>query len=212
MQGICFKEPLFHATVEGLKTQTRRLLSKKDNDLVEQFMTGYIAKGFGNIVPSGIIKPRYKVGDIVYLKEAYCLINPVEWGAQYKYDKRVFVENGLPIEWKNKLFMPAEYARYFIEITAVRCERLQEISNEDCMKEGIKKFREYEDLCKIPISQIGSDDDVYHWDYDLAQNMGIGTVDKSPIGAFAALIDSIKKGTWDANPYVFVYEYKLIKK
>jgi hypothetical protein len=70
-KGICFTEGMFKAVINGSKTQTRRMLSENDNDLVESFMGGYTKMGFGNTVPKGVVKPRYKVGEKVYLKEPY---------------------------------------------------------------------------------------------------------------------------------------------
>ncbi len=73
---------------------------------------------------------------------------------------------------------------------------LQDISDEDCLKEGI-----YED----------SGDDKYppsiFYEFEGNEDDGFDT----PREAFAALIDKVSgKGTWESNPYVFVYEFKLI--
>ncbi len=171
MKGICFIEQLTLATVEGYKTQTRRLG-----------------------------KPRFKIGEVVYLKEPYAI---VENGSRFARDG---VPVGAPlykynyphcaIKWKNKLFMPAEVARYFIRITAVRPERLQNISDNDCMREGII-------ASKDPIGMP----DGYNWvPYSNYQYL-------TPRLAYAALIDKINgRGTWGSNPWVWVYDYELIEK
>ncbi|MDR2207149.1 MAG: hypothetical protein LBE36_13455 [Flavobacteriaceae bacterium] len=122
MNGICFKETLFNAVINGSKTQTRRLM--KDKTPIGNWEETYKFS-------------RYKVGEILYLKEPYSLDTIAFDGkVTYKFDNpnERTVSNGF--KWENKLFMPAKYARYFIEITAVRCERLQEISDEDIVKEG----------------------------------------------------------------------------
>jgi len=111
-------------------------------------------------------------------------------------DETVYKYSSLEIKgykWENKLFMPAKYARYFIEITGVRCERLQDISDEDCLKEGIER-------CNLK-NHFGV------WENDKFTIYGF-----TPRDDYAALFDKINgKGTWDSNPLVWIYDYKLIK-
>lgn len=81
-----------------------------------------------------------------------------------------------------------------IRITNIRIERLQDISEEDCLKEGI--LRGYD---------VGSDSTTY-WYHGLANSSF-----RTPQEAYASLIDRISgKGTWESNPYVFVYDFDLI--
>ena len=205
MKGICFIEPLFHRVVKGEKTQTRRMITPQPVDSVENLMF------FGNKVFRTrdeydeliFINPKYEVGEKVYLKEPYILYQEEyqesktsQSGIQYAYK----FGNHLSIEeitgksdskWKNKLFMPESAARYFIEITAVRAERLQDISEEDCMREGI-------------CPRLGGLLFVAETD-----NMTYST----PKRAYAALIDKISgKGTWEKNPFVWVYDFRLIQR
>ena len=83
----------------------------------------------------------------------------------------------------------------FIRITNVRVERLQDISDEDCLREGV-----IEDCPGVQYSfptEIG-----YCGQYPF----------ETPREAFAALIDRLSgKGTWKSNPWVFVYEFELVK-
>lgn len=191
MKGICFKEPLFHATVRGSKTQTRRIMKPQPDD-------GQI----WNSILGLEIKPRYKKGELLYLKEPY-LDDLSMKKTFYKYRKSDL--NELMKEypemnpdargfWRNKLFMPQSEARYFIKITDVRVERLQEITEEDCIKEGIESFTKDERVFKYGLEGwVWSD------------------MPRSPIEAYAALIDQINgKGTWESNPFVFVYDYELM--
>jgi hypothetical protein len=103
--------------------------------------------------------------------------------------------------------MPAKYARHFIKITAVRCERLRQISDEDCIREGIKYSRENtpEGMSSFPYYTNG-----------LRKKRGSAKYNQmqydTPQQAYAALIDSIHgKGTWEQNPYVWVYVFKLVQ-
>ena len=209
MKGICFIEPLFHRVVKGEKTQTRRMITPQPVDSVENLMF------CGNIVFRTrdeydeliFINPKYEVGEKVYLKEPYILYQEEyqesktsQSGIQYAYK----FGNHLSIEeitgksdskWKNKLFMPESAARHSIEITGVRAERLQDISEEDCFKEGIEEV-----IWKGKILKSSK----YYFN-------GYESYD-TPIEAYAELIDRINgNGIWERNPWVWVYDFKLVK-
>ena len=210
MKGICFIEPLHGKTVKNIKVQTRRLVVSRTgffqvcskNGVVTNIWQTDANEWTGeNLIP---VKSRYKVGDILYLKEPYCIgVNGCDTLPSliyYKYNEKdmsFLTRTGLinDIKWKNKLFMPASAARHFIKITAVRAERLQDISNEDCIKEGI-----------IPVQT--DDGVVYQWRGTIGPR---SAWIRTPKSAYACLIDSIDgKGTWDNNPWVWVYDYELI--
>lgn len=136
---------------------------------------------------------RYKVGEVVAIAQSYETVYH-EQGLEtldmlvsgWKYSKG----------WRNKLFVCADFMSHHIRITDIKVERLQDISDEDCLKEWI-----YED----------SGDDKYppsiFYEFEGNEDDGFDT----PREAFAALIDKVSgKGTWESNPYVFVYEFKLI--
>ena len=198
MNGICFIKPLFNAVVEGRKTQTRRVIDNKTLEKLEDYWSWYdfaLAQRTHEVS----VEPdktesfaRYKVGEILYLKEPY-----YDYGLGtilYKYSGDYVGDYEGAFEsmvWENKLFMPEKYARYFIEITGVRCERLQDISDEDCEKEGIMKEADY------PIYYVFG-----------SRGIGYDTTKQ----AFSALINSIKKGIWEQNAYVWVYDFKLVEK
>lgn len=101
--------------------------------------------------------------------------------------------------WNNKMFVKADDMPYQIRITDVRIERLQDISDEDCIKEGIiKKYHSPAamNFYYVPNVEVKSSKDVY----------------TTPQEAYAAFIDKVSgKGTWDSNPYVFVYDFELVK-
>jgi hypothetical protein len=141
MKGIVFTEPLFHQVINGEKTQTRRIIKPQPDDVKEihnENTAVMQVKTFGG----GFINPRYKKGETLYLKEPYCICNDI---LLYRYDNKECQNKhicdyvgGCDFDgWQNKLFMPEKYARYYIKITGVRAERLQEIRDEDCLKEGI---------------------------------------------------------------------------
>lgn len=211
MKGICFTEPLFYATVEGRKDQTRRIMKPQPNNCtkdhperqmrIEDCFGEFCCPICGNGICIGdgksVWRPRYNVGEVLYLKEPYYSCDILENARADHFYK--FRGEGLPFssaKWQNKLFMPAEAARYFVRITAVRAERLQDISDEDCIREGIIAHE------TVVMGQF-----FYHWEKDADQ----GKI--RPRDAYAALIDEINgHGTWDSNPWVWVYDYELIEK
>jgi len=210
MKGILFHESLFQLVVDGTKTQTRRLI-KSETGYFNVYSRGGIittihktdADGWegGNSV---VVNPSYKVGGKCYLKEPY-IFDPLFYFGDssipcrdsfhkdlayiYTYGmdtERLYSVYGDEIKWKNKLFMPESAARLFIEITGVRAERLQDISEEDCMKEGIVNEKNY-------------------------FSNGNGEEYNNPVDAYSDLINSIgDKGTWERNPFVWVYDFKLV--
>jgi len=201
MKGILFKEEMFLAVINGRKTQTRRIIPmQKDIDGVKYNIYECKLMG-GNLVgeykvfelPSGKyvwVYPRYKTGEVVYLKEPYYIdINRID----YLYDGLTNLPKGY---WGNKLFMPESTARYFIKITHVRCERLTDITADDVQAEGV----DY--LSKLPVFLPGrpSREQLHELATTIARH------------EYGTLWESINgKGSWELNPYVWVYEFELTK-
>lgn len=95
----------------------------------------------------------------------------------------------------NKKFVKADLMPHRIRITNIRVERLQDISEEDCLEEGI--WRD---------DNVGLEGTTY-WYYGLAYSSF-----RTAKEAYAAMIDKISgKGTWESNPWVFVYDFELAK-
>lgn len=210
-KGICFIEPMFNKVVTGEKIQTRRIITPQPDSRGFRTTNIMFEDWHGRE-----IRPKYNVGETVYLKEPYAETCD-EYGTPiiaYKFGgkPRLKLPDSLGCEmdtdwcidnypacgeWKNKLFMPQWAARHFIEITAVRAERLQDISEEDCLKEGIGY---------APIQKLS-------WSEKLTPMWSNGFNRYStPQKAYAALVDKINgKGTWERNPFVWVYDFKLVK-
>lgn len=102
--------------------------------------------------------------------------------------------------WNNKMFVRADLMPYQIRILDVRAERLQDITKEDCLREGIELMSVYEKLwSKMPKPMYRNP--VY-----------VGLIESDPREAFASLIDKISgRGTWNKNPVVWRIEFKLVK-
>lgn len=186
MKKILFNDKflLTKAVLEGRKTQTRRLCKEQiwaHSDIVN--------------AENGIYhfeSPKYKVGEVVAVAQSYeqCWLENAS-----AYHNPYFLK-GLP-GWRNKSSVRASEMPHRIRITDVRVEKLQDISDEDCLKEGI-----YEDG--------GDDAFIPHYFYNY-ENSGYGGFDL-PKMAYADLINRISgKRTWESNPYVFVYDFELVK-
>lgn len=210
MKKIMFNDKcgLTQAVLEGRKTQTRRIITYpktfKGKDVCGLYVYRWKVDGVITeigmydrdeiSIDGGQILPKYKVGEVVAVAQSYEKI----WLENPSAFHNPYFLRGLP-SWKNKMFVRASEIPHQIRIVNVRAERLQDISDEDCLKEGIIK------------GKVGSEDthfmDAYY----------IPTLKKDPFctpqGAYSYLIDKISgKGTWDSNPYVFVYDFELVKK
>lgn len=205
MKGICFKENLFNKVVSQEKTQTRRMVISRTGYFQVESRNGVIFaiwqtddnEWCGDNLVS--VNPKYELGEIVYLKEPYYKDSndDIHYKFGYPENQQEMDKHGL--KWSNKLFMPESAARYFIQITDVRVEKLQNISREDCLAEGIEFNTEAE-----PIG--------YPFGVKFPYNNGYHNY-STPQEAYAHLIDRISgKGTWERNPFVWVYDFKLIDK
>jgi hypothetical protein len=219
MKGICFIEPLFEKVVNGTKTQTRRIAAAiafapdniedaaQENDVEEFVRLAALPQGGAPPckAPYAVANPRYKVGETLYLKEPYAVAGDEVYYRYLTPVGKVGGGTGNGTWFRNKLFMPEERARYFIRVTDVRGERLQDISRADCFKEGI---------CREPKQiSIGYPLRVPFPYFDGVTKLSTGEAAHytSPREAYAALIDHINgKGVWASNPRVFVYDFVMV--
>lgn len=104
--------------------------------------------------------------------------------------------------WNNKMFVKSDLMPHWITITDKKWERLQDISDEDCLREGIIE------------TSVGMTNEVDEIE-TIKKAYMIPNYPKlfyTPKAAFATLIDKVSgKGTWESNPYVIVYTFQLIK-
>ncbi len=147
-----------------------------------------------------LVKPRYEIGEVVTIAQSYMDVDRFHRkgknAAYLEYLDSILPELKLHPGWTNKMFVKADLMPHHIEITGIKVERLQDISDEDCLKEGI-----YEDSGddKFPPSIF--------YEFEGNKDDGFDT----PREAFAVLIDKVSgKGTWESNPFVFAYEFVLV--
>lgn len=204
MKRISFKDSgglnLTQAVLSGRKTMTRRAVPiQVYADAIEyaRYESDSIRAKFEYILKHS----PYKVGEIVAIRQAYKDIPAIVVSSSY--DCRKLIDTA---GWTNKMFVKAELMPHHIRITDVRVEMLQDISDEDCLREGIdhlpdggelKPFAFYD--TSILVMENGNPHHGWYRDFN------------TPKGAFAALIDKVSgRGTWDSNPLVWVYSFERV--
>lgn len=213
MKKIMFNDRygLTEAVLSGRKTQTRRIITcpktVKGQDVFG--FNVYIRQSDGSIpfwpctydadeatIDGGEILPKYKTGEVVAVAQCY---KDIACGALWDDLKEAYRTEPTKLAgWTNKMFVRADLMPHRIRITNVRVERLRDITEADCIAEGVEKAKECEDLYRIPI---------FHKSGRITYIHG-----SSPRAVYAALIDKISgRGTWERNPWVFVYDFELVK-
>ena len=198
---IIFSSEMVRAILETRKTMTRRLVKPQpDNDGRVDTKNGmaYVRGERGDQCvrvpcPYGI------PGDLLWIKETWasCSCGAIDCkGVVFKDHLGAWnVE-----KWKSPRFMPKKYSRITLEIINVRVEKLQEITEEDAKREGIEVMQRPESVGGgIRYSAPACGDRPPYWEY-------------SAVTAFIYLWDSIYgKDSWEANPFVWVIEFKRVK-
>ncbi len=191
MKKIMFNDRygLTQAVLEGRKTQTRRIAYTQNGFVVfddKDFQLKKLDNGQAllTLCNNEFKTAHYKIGEEVAIAQRYSDIADTH-GQELAQ---------LP-GWNNKMFVKADLMPHRIRITNIRVEHLQDISEEDCMVEGIWRG-----------DNVGLEGTTY-WYHGLV-NSSFRTAKE----AYASLIDKISgKGTWESNPWVFVYDFGLVK-
>lgn len=216
MQKIMFNDKygLTKAVLDGIKTQTRRLFTltlhegNLHNELQEVYPDEVFLyegtwlfkyKGKVHEIPKRNC-PMFKIGEVVAVAQSYKDAGYLPSQIIYRSIPEI---NGYIKEkacnqkgWNNKMFVGPNLMPHQIRITNVRVERLQYISDEDCLAEGIIK------------GKVGSED-THFMDSYYIPNKPLEPI-CTPREAYAKLIDKVSgKGTWNKNPYVWVYDFEL---
>lgn len=199
---------LTQAVIEGRKTMTRRLINlNSTSDVQVRIFAGYvqIIGRSGNVCVEK--KLSYKVGEIVAVAQRYEDVEELSYLLRDPFSETYFEEVNIGDEpgYRNKMFVKAELMPHQIRITGIKCERLRDISDEDCIKEGIF-VNEY----------VGKGKKCHHYGFDGFFNEAAGWFARgwynTPREAFAILIDKVSgRGTWVSNPWVVAYEFELVK-
>lgn len=196
MKKIMFNDMygLTQAVLKGRKTQTRRIAYMPNGFITfddEDFQLKKLDNGqtLLTLCNNSFKTARYKIGEEVAIAQKYADL--AYEGEFFRLLGKVIFEKGC----HNKMFVRADLMPHRIRITNIRVERLQDISEEDCIAEGVWKAH-----------NVGLEG-VTYWYHGLA-NSSFRTAKE----AYASMIDKISgKGTWESNPWVFVYDFELVK-
>lgn len=219
MKKIMFNDKfgLTQAVLDGRKTMTRRIieidecvrfpiirfrpLEKWEKKVVNPnyVFNGHVYAVYNELdLLCHLVKPRYEIGEVVAIAQSYMDVDRFHRkgkNADYlEYLDSILPELKLYPGWGNKMFVKADLMPHHIKITGIKVERLQDISDEDCLKEGI-----------IHVSTFLGQK-IYHTPHVNGSYLSTNVAQE----AFAYLIDKVSgKGTWESNPFVFAYEFVL---
>jgi hypothetical protein len=191
---ILFNTEMVQAILDGRKTVTRRKIDRDITNFCDVEVDGTLLdyqNCHGDFI-NPIDLCRYKVGDILYVRETWSIHECVKCqagipalGGECKCEYVYRTNYGATdFRWKPSIHMPKEAARIFLKVTDVRVERLQDITEEGAIAEGMSK------------------------------TLVDGVVFISAKGNFHVLWDSlnIKRGYgWEDNPWVWVIEFERVE-
>lgn len=216
---ILFSTEMVKAILEGRKTQTRRVMKPQPVNIYDakgEYPGKPIlvydpnnspVKGWTHVAP---MNPYGLIGDILWVRETFFL-NRYFNGLHeccFTYFKTDF-EGPVSWNWKPSIHMPKAAARIWLEITDIRVERLQDISNEDALTEGIdrrwdglfheERYKDY--LSKPGGAWIAFADGRPTWYGEW----------REPVSSFQSLWTSINGPcSWGDNPWVWVISFKVL--
>lgn len=213
---ILFSTPMVQAILAGRKTMTRRVVKSASgrqsewltDGLINSVPHGEIVKGgwqmhhpkAGQVhagvevaydSPLGWIKCPYgQPGDVLWVREIWNWVEGFAGSGCYvfKTDERKEINR-----WRPSIHMPKEAARIWLQVTEVRVERLQVITGEDILSEGVgEKHRSGEK------SMTTAGIDYRRWEADQKSK-------------FQKLWESINGAdSWNANPWVWVVSFNVL--
>nr|DAL94150.1 MAG TPA: ASCH domain protein [Caudoviricetes sp.] len=199
MKKILFNDKLglTQAVLDGRKTMTRRIVALESTLAITWDCETEIDRDIAikNYIV-GNIKNRYEVGEVVAIAQCYMDIDQFHRNGKNAAYLELLPGLKLYPGWGNKMFVRSDLMPHHIRITDIKVERLNGISDTDCLREGIVK------------GQCGSKEihfmDAYYLPVPYQPYC-------TPQEAFSVLIDKVSgRGTWESNPYVWVYEFELV--
>lgn len=200
---ILFNTDMVRAILEGRKTETRRIVKFKDLPLEPLHHNIWKSQSGWQDGDMKIKCPYGQVGNRLWVRETYHFvaenyqIEEYKKGLVCKNDLSLIYRTDLPNHkiidggWTPSIFMPHWASRITLEITEIKVERVQDITEEGARAEGI----------------------IYENIHDAVHNLK-NPIPYSPwVGGFAQLWNSINKKrgfSWESNPWVWVVKFKII--
>jgi hypothetical protein len=191
---ILFSGPMVRAILAGRKTQTRRIV--RPRQVHEGINIYYVPKTC----------PYGRAGDLLWVRETWAPVSTFdpspETGALYRADPMYDGIDQFDWPWKPSIHMPRWASRITLEVTGVRVERLNDISEEDAIAEGCQ-----ETYCS---PELTAECEPGTPQRELAELLEGGWITAK--GNFSFLWNEINgPGSWAANPWVWVVEFRRVK-
>ena len=222
---------MVRAILAGTKTQTRRIVKIPDWNPIACIASDTMHNGNFERIPSDmrykilkcadshgrhaeIHSPYGQPGDRLWVKETWATNGCYDYLPPRKLDRHCFApdigdgcyrattpEGEEYGKWRPSIFLPRWASRITLEITAVRVERLQDITEADAIAEGVRRVTKDGVLFKHCIYDAGRDTSLTPW----------AIMRSTAVGAYADIWKSINgPDSWDANPYVWVIEFQKL--
>ena len=209
IRQILFSSDMVRAILEGRKTVTRRVI--KDAD--ESMYAGLCGLGPGLFDKKTGLRtkePYYRLGDILYVRETFCpnyfdvsiavgLKCSSRHAFKADYRKEAIGDIVPEPKWRPSIHMPKEAARIWLRVVDVRAERLQEISNEQIIKEGARQGKINSYIAQMPENSEVWTNAAYALEW---MQIWDSTIKKKDLDTYG----------WTANPWVWVIEFERCEK
>lgn len=208
VKPMIFNTQMVRALLDGNKTQTRRPVKHQpffSTSVIPSWVfprnQAEVARGdsgllYPNAKSSVLALSGYTPGDLIYVRETFGFIRPMDFGelpdVAYKADGYWSLK-----KWKPSIHMPREFSRITLKVTGVRVERIQGISEADAVAEGFRpKFdKEHPETVEGP---NGNEHEVFPF--------------KSPIDGFKDTWKKIYGDHWQNNGWCWVIDFEVIHK
>jgi hypothetical protein len=201
---IIFSGPMVKAILEDRKNMTRRVITPQPEMIQDCEPEGYSWVPFykgRELSPTQC--PYGYVGDHLWVRETWAYATDFGNATDHIFYRASYVNGGVYDDvktWNPSIFMPRTASRITLEVVSERVERLQEITEEDAIREGIER--------------VGGEYSCCPWKNYLKGTPGEMNMHCSaPTRSFQTLWDSINKKRgfgWDVNPWVWVIEFRRL--
>lgn len=207
-RGMIFNAEMVRAILDGRKTQTRRPVKFPVHDknlgceLAGNELAGELSAG--NYLNSAFGKP----GDRIWVRETWNKYGGLlTYRADHDWIDDMRKETVCTAKWVPSIHMPRWASRILLEITSVRVERLNAISEEDAQREGV--HTEIWDQTVVARNYAVRDEFFQFWSDDIPHYVEMNQLYRS---SFRSLWESIYgEESWKANPWVWVIEFKRVE-
>lgn len=195
IKPILFNTEMVRAILDGRKSCTRRIVKHDVGAILNSPYHKEHPEVADKQIVSKLCIPPYQPGDILYVRETWKKAP----NGYYYYEDWQKDDIADVTKWKPSIHMPKEAARIWLKVTDVRVERLQNITEDGCIAEGI-----YPSNCRGCNATFGCDvcpDEGYN-EFDEFMEIWDSTIKKVELERYG----------WNANPYVWVIEFERCEK